>query len=79
MRIMIVTAQEIVRCIRRDYGTSIADLQAGARYCETIARNASFNPWASPETAPAYSEAANTLKAQAEQRQLDLAAVEAYL
>jgi hypothetical protein len=61
------SAQEIVRCIRKDYGTSPKDLRAGAAYCERIGRNALRNPWAPPEDAGNYLEAARALEAQAKE------------
>ncbi len=60
------TAQ-IVRCIRSDFGTSPKELRAGAAYCQQISRNAQYNPWAPPEDAGNYLEAARKLEAQAKE------------
>ena len=61
------SASQIVRCIRRDFGTAPKALRAGARYCEGISRNAERNPWAPPEDAGNYLEAARVLEAQAKE------------
>lgn len=57
------TPNQIVRCIKRDMS---GDLAAGARYCEEIAANARMNPWASPEDASNYTEAAKLLRREIE-------------
>ncbi len=53
---------EIIRCLKYD-GYTAAE---GARYCRTIARNASFNPWADPADHSNYEEAARRLEAEAQ-------------
>lgn len=58
-----ITSQQIVRCIRRDYGVSAADLRAGVAYCEQISRNANYN--GNSTDAAAYSGAATMLAQQA--------------
>ena len=56
------TPETIVRCVKADIG----DLEAGAAYCERIARNAALNPWAEPSDADSYAEAARRLRHEAE-------------
>jgi hypothetical protein len=67
---MIITSHQIVRCCKSDLGTSIADLESSARYCEEIGKSAALNPWASAADSPAYLEAARELWAQAEDKRL---------
>lgn len=63
-----ITSHQIVRCCRSDRGTTIADLESSARYCEQIGNSAALNPWASAADSPAYLEAARELWAQAEDK-----------
>ena len=71
-----ITAHQIVRCCRSDRGTSVRDLESSAKYCENLSRSAAMNPRATPETAPAYREAASILQAEAESRKLALAEID---
>ena len=62
------TPETIVRCIKFDFG---GDLNAGADYCERIARNAAMNPWADASDTYSYAEAARRLRHEAEQEEMD--------
>jgi len=59
------TAQQVVRCIRRDYGSDRDSLLEGARYCDRIATVSTNNPWADPADAHTYRDAAVMLREQA--------------
>lgn len=50
-----------MRCIKRDIG----DLEAGATYCEMVARNAERNIFGDPNDHHVYKEAATRLRAEA--------------
>jgi len=56
---MNASTPEIVRCLKRDMD---GDLLAGARYAERIAAGAALNPWADPEMAGNYADAAKILR-----------------
>jgi len=55
----------IVRCIRRDVGTSQDELNSGALYCERVAASVARNPWAEASMSSDYAEAGRILRAQA--------------